>query len=358
MRTFLATLIIILTTGSVYAKEFDASTTGPDEKPGSKSTTAKTISDLAGLQKDFLTWKFGMFIHFNVATFNEREWANGYENPASFAPNKLDCDQWVDAAAAAGMKYAVLTVKHTGGWCLWDSKYTGSHDITALTNYQDGKGDIVREFVDACRKRGIKVGLYYCFPGNYTGRNGNPKLQKGQEDLHGLPPEAKGDYTGFMKKQLSELLTRYGQIDLLWIDQYRNPYTRNDWRNIKRHVKSHQPNCIVIANNSLDFQETDIHGYEYPYQKIKSPEKALPPEDNKHPAEVCDILGPSWFWNTRENEANLKTAKDVVAILKLCNSRRTNYLLNVAPDKSGLIPVYSVERMRMIGKLLRENSSE
>lgn len=73
---------------------------------------------ISALQEDFLTWEFGLFIHFNMATFNERQWATGTEDPASFAPTALDCNQWIDAAVDAGMKYAVLTVKHTGGWCL------------------------------------------------------------------------------------------------------------------------------------------------------------------------------------------------------------------------------------------------
>jgi len=171
---------------------------------------AKPVSQL---REDFLKWKFGMFIHFNVATSNEREWSNGHEDPATFAPDKLDCNQWADAASTAGMQYAVLTVKHTGGWCLWDSEFT-DHDATAFCNYKRGKGDIVRQFVDAFRERGLKVGLYYCFPGNYTGRHGNPSLLEGEEDLHGLPPEAKGGYPGFIKKQLTELLTRYGPISM------------------------------------------------------------------------------------------------------------------------------------------------
>lgn len=86
----------------------------------------------ANIKEDFLNWKFGIFIHFNMATFNNREWATGLGDPATFAPANLDCGQWLDAAAEAGMKYAVLTVKHTGGWCLWDSKQTEKHDITSF----------------------------------------------------------------------------------------------------------------------------------------------------------------------------------------------------------------------------------
>lgn len=307
----------------------------------------ETVSD-DRLREDFLTWRFGMFIHFNVATFHEREWATGYEDPATFTPDQLDCEQWVDAAAAAGMEYAVLTVKHTGGWCLWDSAHTQTHDMAAFVNYKGGKGDIVREFVNACRTRQMKVGLYYCFPGDYARDN----LPQGKEDLHGLPPEAKGDYTGLIKKQLSELLTQYGPIDLFWIDQYSNRYTRDDWREIKQHIKSLQPGCVVIANNSLNDLDTDIHSYEYPWLKTARPDRALPPKGNAHPAEVCDKIGPGWFWKTTENDGNLKTAEDIVAMLKSCNARHANYLLNIAPDRTGLIPAHSLRRLRQIRELL------
>jgi alpha-L-fucosidase len=308
------------------------------------------------LRDEFLTWKFGMFIHFNVATFNEREWANGYEDPATFAPDKLDCRQWAQAARAAGMHYAILTVKHTGGWCLWDSAHTETHDAAAFLNFKAGKGDIVRDYVDAFRRQGIKVGLYYCFPGDYAGKHGSPAAPQGKEDLHGLPPEAKGDRVGFMKKQLTELLTQYGEIDLLWIDQYSNKYTYKRWQEIRQHVKSHQPNCLVLANNSLDFKDTDIHGYEYPWMVQHNPARALPPEDNRNPAEVCDKIGPGWFWSSRENITNLKPAEQTVHLLTLCNSRQANYLLNVAPDKSGQIPDHSVRRLQEVGILLGTES--
>lgn len=303
-------------------------------------------------QQEFLSWKFGMFIHFNVATFHDRQWANGYEDPASFAPSKLDCGQWADAAKAAGMKYAVFTVKHTGGWCLWDSRHT-THDITSFKNYKDGKGDLVREYVDAFRARGLKIGLYYCMPGDFSQRANN-KLQPGQTDLHGLPPEAAGDYVGFIKKQISELLTRYGAVDLLWFDQYSNKYTGAQWPEIKAHVHSLQPDCLVIANNSTDFNSTDIHSYEYPYLKALK-RKALPPEDNSAPAEVCDCLTPgAWFWETKLNDKSATSAADVVAMLKLSNARKANYLLNVPPDRSGRIPDDLVRRLEEIGNLRRE----
>lgn len=313
------------------------------------SALAEEPKPLAQLQDDFLSWKFGLFLHFNIATFNNEEWANGYEDPATFAPDKLDCGQWADAARAAGMTYAVLTVKHTGGWCLWDSLVT-AHDATAFINYKKGKGDIVREFVDAFRARGMKVGFYYCMPGNYSGKYGNT-LPEGKPDLHGLPPEAAGDYTGFIEKQFTELLTLYGPIDLLWIDQWGNGYTGKDWLQIKAHAKKLQPNCLVLANNAHTFKQTDLFGFELPVYKGKRVDE-LVAADNAIATEVCDKLGPGWFWNEKRDEARLLSADEAAARLKVCNARRANYLLDVGPDKHGLLPEASVQRLKEIGKRL------
>ncbi|MEK6250097.1 MAG: alpha-L-fucosidase, partial [Planctomycetales bacterium] len=259
---------------------------------------------IESLREDFLSWKFGMFIHFNVATFHNRQGGNGYEDPATFKPDKLDCNQWAETAVSAGMKYAVLTVKHSGGWCLWDSKLTKTHAMSAFTNYKNGKGDIAREFVDACRKHGLKVGFYYCLPFGREGPNWR----------NCLPPEAKDDPVSFIKKQLTELLTNYGQIDILWFDQ-NQVNLRDHWQDIKKHVKSIQPNCIVIANNSHDFKDTDIHGYEYPLLKQRKNPNMLPPADNKNPAEVCDKFGRRWFWMPRlRADWRIKSAQDVVGM--------------------------------------------
>ena len=124
---------------------------------GDKPSTSKNPTKR---QQEFRDWKFGMFLHFNMATFFPVEWASGYEDPGKFTPDKLDCSQWAKTAKSIGMRYAVLTVKHTGGWCLWDSAAT-THDIAQFKNYKNGKGDIVKEFVDAFRKEGLKVGFYY-----------------------------------------------------------------------------------------------------------------------------------------------------------------------------------------------------
>ena len=304
-------------------------------------------------QQDFLKWRFGMFIHFGMATWHDVEWAHGYEDPRTFAPSRLDCGQWARSAKAAGMQYAVLTTKHTGGWCLWPSKHTSSHATTAFSNYREGQGDIVREFVAACREHALKVGLYYCFPRNF----GAPK---DKTPLHGLPPEAGNQRAGFVKAQLTELLSNYGPIDQLWCDQY-NYDLGDDWPEILKLVRSLQPTCIVVANNSLDLSVTDVHSYEYPW--LIDPKRAqwladnnrgvLPPEDNVTPSEVCDILESTWFWHSKAPR-HLKSAAQTVDMLTLCNRRHANYLLNVAPDRSGLIPQATVERLTEIGDILRQ----
>jgi alpha-L-fucosidase len=313
------------------------------------SSPAGETRPLAERQQEFLSWKFGMFICYGLATFNEGQWATGHEDPGSFAPTQLDCGQWADAAKAAGMKYAVFTTKHTSGYALWDSQHT-THDITAFTNYNHDKGDLVRGFVDAFRARGIKIGLYYCLPGDYS----KNRLKPGQTDLHGLPPEAAGDNVKFIKLQLTELLTQYGKVDLMWFDQYENKYTGKQWLEIKAHVHSLQPDCLVLANNSTNFKETDIHGYEYPWLKAKK-RKALPSENNTNVAEVCDCITPgAWFWQPNITEKSVTSAVKVVDMLQLCNDRQANYLLNVPPDRTGRIPDFLVQRLQEVGELRQQ----
>ena len=304
-------------------------------------------------QKEFAGWKYGMFLHFNVGTFVDKEWATGYEDPLLFNPDKLDCRQWAKVVKSAGMNYAVLTVKHTGGWCLWDSKYT-THDITAFKNFRNGKGDIVREFVDACRNEKIKVGLYYCLPGDFSTRFGN-SLKTNQKDLHGLPPEAEGDFEGFIEKQITELLTNYGPIDLIWFDQYSNKYTGQSWLRLKSLVHKLQPDCIVVANNSENYKESDIISYEYPWRMQANPRKALPPPGNKDVSELCDCIDANgrWFWHT--GEIKLQEAGIIADRIKLCNSRNTNYLLDVPPGRDGLIDdLYIKHLMAVKNKVFRK----
>jgi alpha-L-fucosidase len=315
--------------------------------PPATLTPAEALSEA---QRDFMKWRFGLFVHFNLGTFADLDWAGGYEDPALFKPAKLNCGQWAEAAKSVGMTYMVLTVKHTEGIALYDSALT-SHDITRFKNFKGGKGDVVRDFVQACRSRALKVGLYYCFPGDYADAEHKNAPPPGQPNLHGLPPEASDDMAGFMKKQLTELLTNYGPIDLLWIDQYANKYTAAQWPEIRAHIRSLQPRCIVIGNNAGNLQDSDVLSFEHPWQQ------KLPPAGNTLPAEVCDTIqtGQRWFWREVKGPDDLQPAAAVVERLRLCNSRNANYLLNVPPDRDGLISGPHLQRLRDIGALWRES---
>jgi alpha-L-fucosidase len=304
--------------------------------------TSAFSRDLEALQEEYMSWKFGMFIHYNMSTFVSGGWSTGQEDPALFNPTEMDVGQWADAAKSAHMKYGVLTVKHTGGYCLWDSAYT-DHDMTMFKNYKNGEGDIVREFCEAFRSRDLKVGLYYCFP-LYNPRWANYST---------LPMD--GYETGttdsllFIKNQFTELLTNYGKIDLIWIDQSR---TKNggmnpgDWLAVKAHIHSVQPDCLVVANNQLDYQDTDIYSYEYPHT-LK-----LPPVNNVNPTEVCDKLQHGWFLGRpTASGAPVRDVDYVVnKMLRPLNDRNANYLLNCAPDVRGLMDDGVVSLLAKVGE--------
>lgn len=316
--------------------------------PGAAAASDLAPAVLSAQQRDFMKWRFGMFIHFNLATFAGTDWAGGYEDPGLFNPSKLDCGQWADAAKEAGMTYLVLTVKHTEGIALYQSSVT-SRDMTLFRKFRNGKGDILREFVSACRSRGLKVGLYYCFPGDYSDAAHMNAPPPNMPDLHGLPAEAAGDYVGFMERQLAEMLTEYGPVDLLWIDQYANRYTKDRWPEILAYLKSLQPRCIVLANNARNLRESDVLSYEYPWRS------EMPPPDNALPAEVCDTIqtGARWFWRKAEKPSDLQSAQDIVSRIRACNARNANYLLDVPPDAEGLISGPQLQRLREVGSLLR-----
>ena len=283
---------------------------------------------LAELQDRFLALRFGMFLHFNMSTFARQpnvsvsgEHERGNEDPALFNPRALDIGQWADAAVAAGMKYMVLTVKHHGGFCLWDSALT-SHDVASST-WKGGQGDVVREFVTVARERGLKVGLYYSI-----------------RDLHN------GAAPSFIKGQLTELLTRYGPIDLLWFDGWgwNVGYTRVPYPDIRDHIKSLQPNCLVIENNHRErLENTEIVVWEQgPY--------GGPPAGNTIPSEVAGNIRADavWFYHPMGN-CTLKPLSTLLGDLTTFNGRRTNYLLDVTPDDRGLIPDCQVDLLRQIG---------
>ena len=152
-------------------------------------------------QLEYQDWEFGLFLHFGIRTFYEghRDWDGQAMSPEQFSPSAFDCKQWVETAKKAGARYMVLTAKHHDGFANWPSKYTDSS--VASSPWREGKGDVIREFSEACHRYDMKMGLYYS-PADASAP-------------HYSDEKAYDDY---FINQVGELLTGYGEVDILWFD--------------------------------------------------------------------------------------------------------------------------------------------
>ena len=174
---------------------------------------------------------FYAFVHFSPNTYTNLEWGDGTEDPAIFNPTELDCEQWVKAVKSSGMKGLILTAKHHDGFCLWQTKYT-EHSMKN-SPYKNGKGDIVKECADACKKHGIKFGFYL----SPWDRN---------SPLYGTE-----EYNDYYVNQLTELLTNYGEIFHVWFDNAcgEGPNGKKQVYDFDRYIKTirkHQPNATFF----------------------------------------------------------------------------------------------------------------
>ena len=208
-------------------------------------------------QIKFADWEVGAFFHYTLNPFTGQEHGDGQEPPSKFNPTELDVDQWIRTAKGMGARYAVLTARHEGGFCLWPSKTT-DYSI-AGSPYKNGQGDLVREFVDACRKHGLKVGLYHTAGfdanaalGRYTGDLELP-LQWDSTWGKAIASAFKADPTlreRFKKKQVEqmrELLTWYGPIDFMWSDHWDATDPNGVWRAVTDLAEALQPNLVFMG---------------------------------------------------------------------------------------------------------------
>ncbi len=284
----------------------------PDEVP------PRTLPEL---QDQFMSWKFGMFLHFNMSTFTGEEWATPHGDPMRFDPEGLDADQWATTAVAAGVRYVVLTTKHHDGFCLWNSAYT-EYDVGS-SPWKAGRGDVVRGYVDAMHAHGLQVGFYFSI---WDRTNG---------DATGLPT------LELVQGQLEELLTNYGPIALLWFDgwdwQPAVTYARIPYEALRDYIHSLQPNVLVLENNhEHSLAHSDIVGYERNVE-------GTPPADNMLPAEVADNIRFDGKWFFSDGACNLKSQEMLATSLSEVGASYSNYLLDLTPDQHGLIPDCQVQ---------------
>lgn len=317
-----------------------------------KDSDEKVVVEPTAAQKAWLELGFGMFVHFGINTFNDAEWSDGTLDPATYNPTEFDADQWVSAAKSAGVGYLLLVSKHHDGFCNWPSRWTDYH----VGNTPFGR-DVIGEVADACRRAGLKLGLYYSL-----------------WDRH--EPSYTNDhaYAIYMKRQLAELLTRYGEIIEVWFDggwKKGGVHWQDDrkwyWREIYEHIRTIQPDCLV-ADNGTSGRSGEIVMWPCDFRIF---EKKQPAEDDRKiyycggigdylPGEVCHTLSAGgtgkgmfasgkWFWHA--DDESVHDARWVVDWLNLSNERGANFVLNAGPTDKGLLREIDVACLAEVGKL-------
>jgi len=300
----------------------------------------------------WLDARYGMFLHWGVASLKgiDLSWPRkgskpldirhdpaGYvEDPVydnlykQFNPTEFDAKAWVRVAQAAGMKYMVLTAKHHDGFCLWDSKLT---DYTIMK--APFKRDVVKEYTDACHAAGMKVGLYY-----------SPR------DWH-HPDYGIGDnaaYRAYMNDQLTELLTNYGTIDVIWFDSYGKGDLKTFWGidETWKLIKRLQPQAVV--NNRLAILGA-YNGQGKPYDAdFDTPEQSIGKMQTTRPWESCMcFVGHQWGYKPN---GKMYTLDKLIQAIVSCATGDGNLLMNVGPMPTGQIEARQADRLKEAGDWL------
>ena len=296
------------------------------------------------------------FIHFTVNTFTDKEWGNGKEDPQIFNPTKLDTRQWVRVCRQAGMKMIILTAKHHDGFCLWPSEYT-EHSVRN-SPWKDGKGDVVGELAKACRKAKLKMGLYLSPWDRHEPTYGNTE-----------------QYNKFYKNQLRELLTNYGEIAEVWFDGAKGKDAKDmvyDWNGYYAIVRELQPNAVIfngldlrwVGNEAGYARESEWSvvnrnekpfGFIDPTQKDLGSLKALGDGKNLiwYPAETDVSIRPGWFYHAQEDN-KVKSLEKLLDIYYSSVGYNSVLLLNLPPDRRGLINENDAKRLRELRAVLDE----
>lgn len=295
-------------------------------------------------QLEFLDWEVGVFFHFGIRTFYEgRRDFDGEVMPAEgFNPTELNCDQWMEVIKKGGAKYAILTCKHHDGFANWPSAYTEYSVKNAV--WKDGKGDVVKEFTDACRRNGIKVGLYYS------------PAQVGDT------MENEEEYDEYFINQITELLTNYGKIDYLWFDGCGSENHNYDINRIVKHIRTLQPEIMLFEMWDPDTRWIGNEEGIAPYGSsnivkslnfsVNATEAIELNEERFLPFECdCRIRQRNWFYSDNDGDL-LRTPENIEALYDYSVGRGGNLLINMAPDRKGLLPEADSEVFAKFGDII------
>ncbi|HBE41090.1 MAG TPA: alpha-L-fucosidase [Bacteroidales bacterium] len=310
--------------------------------------------------------RFGMFIHWGLYAMPARhEWVKNRERMTNeqyqkyfemFDPDLYNPKEWAKMAREAGMKYVVLTAKHHEGFCLFDSKFTDYKSTNTPV-----KKDLIKEFVEAYRAEGLKVGFYYSLIDwhhpDYTIDSRHPQRQESDDEYAKLNKgKDMNKYREYMKNQVRELLTNYGEISIIWFDfsfPGKNGKGRNDWdsENLLKLARSLQPGIIV--DDRLDLRDVE-GGWDFTtpeqYKVAKWPEV----NGKRVPWETCQTFSGSWGYY--RDETTWKSPAQLLELLIESVSKGGNLLLNVGPTARGTFDHRAQERLEAMGEWMKVNS--
>jgi alpha-L-fucosidase len=316
-----------------------------------------------------LAWhemEYYMFVHFTVNTFTDKEWGYGDEKESVFYPTELDCGQWAEVAKAAGMKGIIITAKHHDGFCLWPSKLT-EHSVKN-SPWKDGRGDVLQELREACDANGLKMGIYL----SPWDRN---------SAVYGTP-----EYLIYYRTQLRELLTGYGDIFEVWFDGANggdgyyggtretrriDNKTYYDWPNTHQIVRELQPKAVMFSDAGPDVRWVGNErgmGSLTNWCLLKRDEMypggdfarilGEGHEDGNYwvPAEVDVSIRPGWFYH-KQQDLLVRSPENLMELYYSSVGRNSNLLLNVPPDRRGLLNENDVKSL-LAFRELREKEFE
>ncbi|HNK30164.1 MAG TPA: alpha-L-fucosidase [Ferruginibacter sp.] len=289
-------------------------------------------------QLDWHEKEFYLFMHFGPNTFTNLEWGHGTEKEEIFNPTGLDCEQWCRIAKASGATGIIITAKHHDGFCLWPSKYS-THTVRE-SKWKNGKGDVLKELSAACKKYGLRFGVYI----SPWDRN--------------HPDYGTEKYNDVFVNMMKELFTNYGPIWELWWDgaSGEGPNGKKqvyDWKRFEKTVRELSPNTVVFSDigpdirwcgnesgiaGTTNWNTLDTAGFT---RGAGAPSQDTLNTGNAHgkawiPAE-CDVsIRPGWFWHENEN-SKVKPPEELFSLYLKSVGRGANLLLNVPPDRRGLI---------------------